>query len=152
MAPRVPEAAPVPPPTVNWPGEEVVSFQAWTASTTELPGVGFELRESTSAIPAVAVDLTKQHELIGKTEIPWKDGFRRMVAARHPELPANVVVVTGAGYEGRTKRRGHFAGGRWTAGEDKAHEMFVAGERLADGARFAATTRLIEQKGKRPER
>jgi hypothetical protein len=49
-------------------------------------GRGTRLQESTSAIPSVVVDLTKQHELVGKAEIPWRDGFRRMVAARHPEL------------------------------------------------------------------
>jgi hypothetical protein len=26
------------------------------------------------------------HELIGETTVSWRDGLRRMVAARHPEL------------------------------------------------------------------
>ena len=29
------------------------------------------------------------HELIGSTTVQWKDGFRRMVEARHPELLAD---------------------------------------------------------------
>jgi nucleoside-diphosphate-sugar epimerase len=86
MIPNLLGAASVPATTVNWGGEETVSVQDWTAYLTELTGVSFELQETTSAIPAVVVDLTKQHELIGKTEVPWQDGFHRMVAARHPEL------------------------------------------------------------------
>jgi hypothetical protein len=27
------------------------------------------------------------HEILGRTKVPWREGFRRMVAARHPELP-----------------------------------------------------------------
>jgi len=26
------------------------------------------------------------HELVGSTTVHWKDGMRRMVAARHPEF------------------------------------------------------------------
>lgn len=86
MIPKLLEAASVPATTVNWAGEEVVSVQDWTAYLTELTGVGFDLQETPTAIPSVTVDLTRQHDLVGKTEVPWQDGFRRMVAARHPEL------------------------------------------------------------------
>jgi UDP-glucuronate 4-epimerase len=24
--------------------------------------------------------------VLGRTKVPWREGFRRMVAARHPEL------------------------------------------------------------------
>ena len=37
-------------------------------------------------IESVSVDLTRLHELAGPTKVDWHDGFRRMVAARHPEL------------------------------------------------------------------
>jgi UDP-glucuronate 4-epimerase len=26
------------------------------------------------------------HEILGKTEVPWREGMRRMTAARHPEI------------------------------------------------------------------
>jgi hypothetical protein len=26
------------------------------------------------------------HEVLGRTGVPWREGFRRMVEARHPEL------------------------------------------------------------------
>jgi nucleoside-diphosphate-sugar epimerase len=86
MVPKLLGVASVPATTVNWGGAEAVSVQEWTAYLTELTGVTFELQESPSAIPSVVVDLTKQHELVGKAEVAWRDGFRRMVAARHPEL------------------------------------------------------------------
>jgi UDP-glucuronate 4-epimerase len=86
MVPKLLGVASVPATTVNWGGEETVSVQDWTAYLTELTGVTFELQESTSAIPSVVVDLTKQHQLLGKAEVAWRNGFRRMVAARHPEL------------------------------------------------------------------
>jgi UDP-glucuronate 4-epimerase len=34
----------------------------------------------------VQVDLGRMHELVGSTSVGWKDGLRRMVEARHPEL------------------------------------------------------------------
>jgi UDP-glucuronate 4-epimerase len=86
MVPKLLGVASVPATTVNWGGEEAVTVQDWTAYLTELTGVTFELQQSPSAIPSVVVDLTKQHELVGKAEVAWRDGFRRMVAARHPEL------------------------------------------------------------------
>jgi nucleoside-diphosphate-sugar epimerase len=86
MIPKLLGAASVPATTVNWGGDETVSVADWTAYLTELTGVSIELQESPSAIPSVTIDLTTQHELIGTTAVPWQDGFRRMVAARHPEL------------------------------------------------------------------
>jgi UDP-glucuronate 4-epimerase len=26
------------------------------------------------------------HEVLGRTKVHWRDGFRRMIEARHPEL------------------------------------------------------------------
>jgi hypothetical protein len=26
------------------------------------------------------------HEVLGRTTVPWREGFRRMIEARHPEL------------------------------------------------------------------
>ena len=37
-------------------------------------------------ISSVNIDLTRMHELVGHTAVPWRDGFRRMVVTRHPEL------------------------------------------------------------------
>ena len=32
-------------------------------------------------------DVTRMHEVLGRTKVPWRVGFRRMIEARHPELP-----------------------------------------------------------------
>ena len=31
-------------------------------------------------------DTTRMSELIGNTMVPWREGMRRMVESRHPEL------------------------------------------------------------------
>ncbi|MEI6453504.1 MAG: NAD(P)-dependent oxidoreductase, partial [Actinomycetes bacterium] len=31
------------------------------------------------------VDLTRMHELVGRTQVPWREGMRSMVEARMPE-------------------------------------------------------------------
>ena len=89
LVPKLLDAAAVPPTVVNLGGEEVVSVQEWTAYLTELTGVEIPLVESPSAIPSVTVDLTKQHELVGKAETSWREGMRRMLSVRHPELLSN---------------------------------------------------------------
>jgi UDP-glucuronate 4-epimerase len=86
MVPKLLEIAAVPAVTVNWGGEEVVSIQDWCAYITELTGVEIPLQEGDTAMPSVVADLTKQHELVGKAAVGWKDGFRRMLEARHPDL------------------------------------------------------------------
>jgi UDP-glucuronate 4-epimerase len=30
--------------------------------------------------------VTYMHEVLGRTKVPWREGFRRMIEARHPEL------------------------------------------------------------------
>lgn len=86
MIPAMLAAASVPATILNWGGEDVVSIQEWTAYLTELTGVEIPLVESPNAVPSVVADLTRQHELIGSTAIGWREGFRRMVEVRHPEL------------------------------------------------------------------
>jgi nucleoside-diphosphate-sugar epimerase len=89
MIPKLLEIAAVPAVTVNWGGEEVVSIQDWCAYLTELTGVEIPLQEGPTAMPSVMIDLTKQHQLVGKAEVGWREGFRRMIAARHPDLVKN---------------------------------------------------------------
>ena len=86
MVPKLLGIASVPATTVNWGGEDVVSIQEWTAYITELTGVEIPLTVGETAMPSVVADLTRQHELVGKAEVHWKDGFRRMLEARHPDL------------------------------------------------------------------
>jgi hypothetical protein len=31
-------------------------------------------------------DVTYMHEVLGRTKVHWRDGLRRMIEARHPEI------------------------------------------------------------------
>jgi UDP-glucuronate 4-epimerase len=31
-------------------------------------------------------DVTLMHKVLGQTKVPWREGFRRMISARHPEI------------------------------------------------------------------
>ncbi len=68
------------------------------------------------------------------------------IRARHPEVPAAVVVLA-SGTEGRKPgetKLGHFAALRWAAGDARIPEVFVAGEGLGAGARSVLGTLLHE--------
>jgi nucleoside-diphosphate-sugar epimerase len=86
MVPKLVSVAGVPPTTVNWGGEEKVSVEAWTAYLGELTGLAPKLVTSTQTLQSVQLNLERMHELVGSTEVRWKDGFRRMVAALRPDL------------------------------------------------------------------
>ena len=84
--PRLLDVAGVPAVTVNWGGSEPVSIEEWCAYLTELTGADHNLVADEKMLPSVGIDTTRMHELIGRTTVSWKDGFRRMVEARNPEL------------------------------------------------------------------
>jgi UDP-glucuronate 4-epimerase len=86
MVPKLLEIAGVPPTTVNWGGEEKVSVEDWTAYLGELTGLAPKLVTSSQTLQSVELNLDRMHALAGETEVRWKDGFRRMVAAVRPDL------------------------------------------------------------------
>jgi nucleoside-diphosphate-sugar epimerase len=79
-------AASVPATVVNWGGDDAVGIEEWCAYLGGLIGVEPQFVKTDQTISSVTVDLTRMHELVGHTAVPWRDGFRRMVATRHPEL------------------------------------------------------------------
>jgi nucleoside-diphosphate-sugar epimerase len=79
-------AAAVPATVVNWGGSRVVSIEEWCAHLAELTGLVPRFHETPKSLGSLAMDLTKMHELIGPTRVPWREGIRRLVAARSPEL------------------------------------------------------------------
>ena len=87
--PRLLGAADVPAPTVNWAGPDVVSVQEWCTYLGRLVGKEPIFEETEQALPSVAVDVTKMNELIGPSEVRWRDGMSRMVATSHPEITLN---------------------------------------------------------------
>ena len=86
--PRLLKIAAVPAVTVNWGGSDQVSVEEWCAYLSELTGLDRKIVHDENMLRSIGMDTTRMHELIGKTTVKWKDGFRRMVEARHPELLA----------------------------------------------------------------
>ncbi|MEW6272941.1 MAG: NAD(P)-dependent oxidoreductase [Thermodesulfobacteriota bacterium] len=83
--PKLLAVAGLPAVTTNWGGEQV-SIEEWCGWLSELTGLEARLRYTTEALGSLPLDLTRMHELIGAARVPWRDGIRRMVQARAPEL------------------------------------------------------------------
>jgi UDP-glucuronate 4-epimerase len=86
MVPKLLAAAATPAVTVNWGGDQAVSIEEWCGYLSELIGLPARFAPTDQTIDSVQIDLTRMHELVGTTAVHWRDGMRRMVAARHPEL------------------------------------------------------------------
>jgi hypothetical protein len=84
--PRLLDIASVPATTINWAGDDVVSIEEWVAYLGELTGLEAKTEQTDQTLASNVMDLTKMHKLIGHAEVPWRDGVRRLVEARHPEL------------------------------------------------------------------
>ena len=52
----------------------------------ELTGLEPKFHETTDAFGSLELDLTRMHELVGPAQVPWRDGIRRMIEARAPDL------------------------------------------------------------------
>jgi len=77
-------------------------------------------------------------DLVGALERAW-----RAIRARHPEVPAAVVVVGSGTAAGRAKD-GHYAAMRWQHGTDRLPEVLVSGEGLKRPVTDVLTTLLHE--------
>jgi UDP-glucuronate 4-epimerase len=85
QVPKLLAAARVPAVTINW-GGAVASIEDWCAYLGELTGLEPRFQQSTDAFGSLQLDLTRMHELVGEAQVPWRDGIRRLVQARAPEL------------------------------------------------------------------
>jgi nucleoside-diphosphate-sugar epimerase len=83
---RAMEVARTPPLVVNWAGSETVSLEDYCFYLGELAGVEPVFEVTPEAITPLWPDVTLMHEVLGRTQVHWRDGFRRMAQARHPEL------------------------------------------------------------------
>jgi UDP-glucuronate 4-epimerase len=86
MVPSLLESANLPATVVNWGGDDPVSIEEWCGYLSELTGIEARFAPTAATIDSVQIDLTRMHTLLGPTSVPWRDGLRRMVATRHPEL------------------------------------------------------------------
>jgi nucleoside-diphosphate-sugar epimerase len=84
---RAMEVADLPPVVVNWAGSETVSVEDYCNYMGELIGIEPSFEYDPAAHTPLWPDVTLMHEILGRTKVHWRDGFRRMIEARHPELP-----------------------------------------------------------------
>lgn len=82
MVPLLLGVASVPATIVNWGGEDTVSVEEWCAELGELTGLPVAFTENPSMVGSLVPDLTRMHELVGPTTVPWRDGLRRLVEAQ----------------------------------------------------------------------
>jgi UDP-glucuronate 4-epimerase len=97
---RAMEVADTPPVVVNWAGSETVSIEDYCAYMGELVGVEPVFEYTADAHTPLWPDVTRMHEILGRTKVPWRDGFRRMIAARHPEIELSQINSTTPGVRG----------------------------------------------------
>jgi UDP-glucuronate 4-epimerase len=91
---RAMEVADTPPVVVNWAGSETVSVEEYCTYMGELVGVEPVFEYTPDAHTPLWPDVTRMHEVLGRTKVPWRDGFRQMIAARHPEIRLHQVDST----------------------------------------------------------
>ncbi|MGE2715361.1 NAD-dependent epimerase/dehydratase family protein [Mycolicibacterium litorale] len=88
---RALEVADTPPVVVNWAGSETVSAEDYCTYLGALVGVDPVFEYTPEAHTPLWPDVTRMHEILGRTTVPWRDGMRRMTAARHPEITLPTV-------------------------------------------------------------
>jgi nucleoside-diphosphate-sugar epimerase len=87
--PKLLEIAAVPAQVVNWGGSEAVSIEQWCEQIGVLTGLEAKFVHSDKTFRGLPLDLGRMHAFLGETAVPWRDGIRRMIAARAPELLAD---------------------------------------------------------------
>lgn len=83
---RALEVAASPPVVTNWCGSETVSAEEYLGHLGRLVGREPRIVYSERAPWPLWADPSHMHEVLGRTQVPWREGMRRMAAARHPEL------------------------------------------------------------------
>jgi UDP-glucuronate 4-epimerase len=83
---RAMEVAATPPIVVNWAGSETVSIEDYCGYMGRLVGVEPIFEYTPDAHTPLWPDVSYMHEVLGHTKVPWREGFRRMIEARHPEI------------------------------------------------------------------
>ena len=80
------DVAAVPAEIVNWGGDDIVSAEEWIAYLAELTGLEARIDYRDDWITSGPTDNSKRIGLIGACRVGWREGMRRMVEERHPEL------------------------------------------------------------------
>lgn len=80
------QAATVPARIVNWCGQEHVSIEEWCAYIAELTGFEPQFNYTEATLESMITSNDELQKLVGPLQMHWKDGIRRMIATRNPEL------------------------------------------------------------------
>lgn len=80
------ELASTPPLTVNWAGSETTTAEEYCAYMGDLIGKEPVIEYTDEAYTPLWPDVTYMHEVLGRTKVHWKDGLRRVIEVRYPDL------------------------------------------------------------------
>jgi UDP-glucuronate 4-epimerase len=72
--------------TLNWGGNEATSIQDWCAWLGELTGLEPKFEYTDQTLKSIVLDTTLLQQKLGPTRVDWRDGIRRLVETRNPEL------------------------------------------------------------------
>jgi nucleoside-diphosphate-sugar epimerase len=75
----------VPPVITNFTGDDPVSIEEYCRFAGELLGIEPRFRYTDETYPANQMDTTRMHEVLGRCEVGWQEGFRRLIAAKFPD-------------------------------------------------------------------
>jgi nucleoside-diphosphate-sugar epimerase len=78
---RALEVGTVPARTVNWAGSETVTAEDYCAYLGQLVDRPVRIRYEPTAPWPLWPDVTLMHEILGRTEVPWREGMERMARA-----------------------------------------------------------------------
>ncbi len=78
LAIRALEVASVDPVVVNFAGSETVSAEDYCSYLGELVGRPVRIRYEADAPWPLWPDVTRMHAVLGRTEVPWREGMRRI--------------------------------------------------------------------------
>jgi UDP-glucuronate 4-epimerase len=76
----------------NYAGSETVSAEDYLAYAGELAGVVPRITYSDRAWWPLWADVTHMHDVLGRCQVPWRDGFRRTLESRRPDLFGTVAT------------------------------------------------------------
>jgi nucleoside-diphosphate-sugar epimerase len=80
------QKATVPATIVNWGGDEAVTDVEFCRYLAALAGIEVRFEESDHAFNSYITDNTRRRELVGDCRVQWRDGMRRAIAARFPQV------------------------------------------------------------------
>lgn len=80
------ESGHVPPPVVNFCGDQRVSVEEYCRFAGGLLGIEPVFRYTDGTYPANPLDTTRLHEVLGRCETDWRDGVEQVLRHLYPEL------------------------------------------------------------------